>query len=181
MDELFDDLLQDYKVHGYCFSWPEYLWNAHMKDYLGGETLKAEKRAEKYSGRRASRIGTTQIAEYVAKRQSEKVSPSTINRELSLLRRAFSLGFDSEPQKVLRVPKFHRFIVSEKGCERRGFAEEAQYRKLADKAKEPWLRGLLSLAYTYGFGGVIYLENGKKASGNGCRCAARRQTCSTIP
>jgi integrase len=151
VDELFDDLLQDYKVHGYCFSWPEYLWNAHMKNYFGGETLKAEKRTEKYSGMKASRIGTTQIAEYVARRQSEGVSSSTINRELSLLRRAFSLGFDSEPQKVLRVPKFHRFIVSEKGCERRGFAEEAQYRKLAEKAKEPWLRGLLALAYSYGF------------------------------
>src|SRR5215467_4442343 len=49
IDELFDDLLEDYKVHGYCSSWPEYLWNAHMKDYFGGETLKAEKRAEKYS------------------------------------------------------------------------------------------------------------------------------------
>ena len=151
VDELFDDLLQDYKVHGYCFSWPEYLWNAHMKDYFGGETLKAEKRAEKYSGMRASRVGTTQIAGYTAKRQGEGVCQSTVNRELSLLRRAFSLGFDSEPQKVLRVPKFHRFIVSEKGCERRGFAEEAQYRKLAEKAKEPWLRGLLALAYTYGF------------------------------
>jgi integrase len=100
---------------------------------------------------RASRVGTDTIAGYVAKRQGEKVSASTINRELSLLRRAFSLGFDSEPQKVLRVPKFHRFIVSEKGCERRGFAEEAQYRKLAERAKEPWLRGLLALAYTYGF------------------------------
>jgi len=75
VDELFDDLLQDYKVHGYCFSWPEYLWNAHMKDYFGGETLKAEKRAEKYSGMRASRIGTTQIAEYVAKRRA----PSTVS------------------------------------------------------------------------------------------------------
>jgi integrase len=151
VDELFDDLLQDYKVHAYCFSWPEYLWNAHMKNYFGGETLTAEKKAEKYSGMRASRVGTTQIAGYVAKRQGEGVSRSTINRELSLLRRAFSLGFDGEPQKVLRVPKFHRFIVSEKGCERRGFVEEADYRRLAEQAKEPWLRGLLAVSYTFGF------------------------------
>jgi integrase len=56
-----------------------------------------------------------------------------------------------EPQKVLRVPKFHRFIVSEKGCERRGFVEEADYRRLAEQAKEPWLRGLLAVSYTFGF------------------------------
>jgi integrase len=69
-----------------------------------------------------------------------------------LLRRAFSLGFDAEPQKVSRVPKFHRFIVSEKGNERRGFVEEAEYRKLADGAiGQLWLRALLTLGYTYGF------------------------------
>src|SRR5262249_48864239 len=100
---------------------------------------------------RASRVGTMQIAGYVEKRQSEKASKSTINRELALLCRAFSLGFDAEPQKVSRIPKFHRFIVSEKGSERRGFVEEAEYRRLASLAKEPWLRALLALAYTYGF------------------------------
>ena len=73
------------------------------------------------------------------------------NRELALLRRAFTLGFDTEPQKVSRVPKFHRFIVSEKGNERRGFVEEPQYRKLAGLAKELSLKALLALAYTYGF------------------------------
>jgi hypothetical protein len=45
---------------------------------------------------------------------------------LSLLRLAFSLDFDSKPQKVVRVPKFELFIVSEKGNERRGFVEEPQ-------------------------------------------------------
>lgn len=96
------------------------------------------------------------------KRQGEHASQSTINRELALLRRAFSLGFDAEPQKVSRVPKFHRFIVSEKGNERRGFVEEAQYRKLAGEAREPWLRTLLALAYTYGF---------RKAELLGMRCS----------
>ena len=151
VDELFDDLLQDYKTHGQFFLWPERTWNAHLKDYFSGETLQADKKAEKYSGMRAARVGTTQIAGYVSKRQDEGASKSTINRELALLRRAFSLGFDSEPQKVVRVPKFKRFIVSEKGNERRGFVEEAEYRKLAERAKELWLRALLALSYSYGF------------------------------
>lgn len=105
---------------------------------------------------RASRVGTAQIAGYVEKHQGEKAARPTINRDLALLRRAFSLGLDREPRKVSRVPKFHRFMVSEKGNERRGFIEEPQYRKLKEVATklwpaELWLRGLLAWAYTYGF------------------------------
>lgn len=159
VDELFDDLLQDYKTHGQFFLWPERTWNAHLKDYFGGETLKAEKKSEKYPGMKAARVGTVQLAGYVEKRQGDGASKSTINRELALLRRAFSLGFDSEPQKVSRVPKFHRFIVSEQGNERRGFVEEPEYRKLAELAAgQLWLRGLLALAYTYGFRKAELLE-----------------------
>lgn len=137
VDELYNGLLADYRTHGQFVLWPERCWNAHLKDYFGGM--------------KASRVGTAQIAGYVQRRQTEKAAPATINRELALLRRAFSLGFDSEPQKVARVPKFHRFIVSEQGNERRGFVEEPQYRKLVEHTKEPWLRTLLALAYTYGF------------------------------
>jgi integrase len=152
VDELFDDLLQDYRTHGQFALWPERCWNAHLVDYFGGETLKADKKAEKYSGMKAARVGTAQIAGYVEKRTAEGAAKSTVNRELALLRRAFSLGFDAEPQKVSRVPKFHRFIVSEKGNERRGFVEEAEYRKLANAAAgQLWLRALLALGYTYGF------------------------------
>jgi integrase len=138
VDELYDDLLQDYRTHGQFVPWPERRWNAHLKDYFGGM--------------KAVRVGTTQIAGYVEKRQGEGAAKSTINRELALLRRAFSLGFDAEPQKVSRVPKFHRFIVSEKGNERRGFVEETEYRRLADAtAGQMWFRSLLALGYTYGF------------------------------
>jgi integrase len=105
-----------------------------------------------------SRVGTAVLAAYVEKRQREGAPKSTINRELALLRRAFSLGFDAEPQKASRVPKFHRFIVSEKGNGRRGFVEETEYRRLASLAKEPWLRALLALAYTYGFRKAELLE-----------------------
>jgi integrase len=157
VNELFDDLLTDYKTHGKFHLWPERTWNAHLKNYFGGAKLPLDKDAI-YSGMRASRVGTAILAAYVQRRQSEGASKSTINRELALLRRAFSLGFDAEPQKVSRVPKFHRFIVSEKGNERRGFVEETEYRRLAGLAKEPWLSGLLALAYTYGFRKAELLE-----------------------
>lgn len=137
VDELYDDLLQDYRIHGKDEEWAKGRWDVHLKDYFGGM--------------KASRVGTAQIAEYVEKRQSEKAAEATVNRELALLRRAFSLGFEAEPQKVSHVPKFHKYIVSEKGNERKGFIEEPQYRKLAEHASELWLRGLLALAYNYGF------------------------------
>jgi len=40
----------------------------------------------------------------IEKRQTEEASNGTINRELALLKRAFSLGLQSTPPKVLRVP-----------------------------------------------------------------------------
>ena len=88
-----------------------------------------------------------------------------------MLRRAFSIGFDAEPQKVTRVPKFHKHMASEKGNERRGFVEETQYRKLVDAAAgQLWLRGLLALGYTYGFRRGELLGNPKKGT-EAMRCA----------
>jgi integrase len=144
VDNLYLDLLQDYRTNGQFAAWPERCWKVHLKEHFGGM--------------RAVRVGTSQLAQYVERRQKEGAAKSTVNRELALLRRAFSLGFDAEPQKVSRIPKFHRFIVSEKGNERRGFVEEAEYRRLAGLAKEPWLRALLALAYTYGFRKAELLE-----------------------
>jgi integrase len=145
VDELYEDLLQDYRIKNQTVEWAERVWNVHLKDH--------------FSGMRAANVGTNQITGYVEKRLAEKAAKSTINRELVLLRRAFSIGFDAEPQKVTRVPKFHKHITSEKGNERRGFVEEQQYRKLADEAGgHLWLRGLLALAYTYGFRKAELLE-----------------------
>jgi hypothetical protein len=120
VDELYADLLQDYRIKDQSLEWAERVWKVHLKDFFGGM--------------RATHIGTNQITGYVEKRLGENAAKSTVNRELALLRRAFSIGFDAEPQKVVRVPKFHKYIVSEKGNERQGFVEDLQYRKLADAA-----------------------------------------------
>lgn len=145
VDELYEDLLQDYRIRGLFVLWPQRCWNAHLKDY--------------FNGMKATLVGTPQIAGYVQKRQGEGAAKATVNRELALLRRAFSLGFNAEPQKVSRVPKFRRFIVSEKGNERRGFVEEAEYRKLMEGTSgQLWLRGLLALGYNFGFRKMELLE-----------------------
>jgi integrase len=142
--ELYNDLLQDYRIKNQSVEWAEMVWNVHLKD--------------SFDRMRAANLGTNQITGYIEKRLTEGAAKSTINRELALLRRAFSIGFDAEPQKVVRIPKFHKHIVSEKGNERRGFVDEPQYRKLADAAGQLWLRTLLALGYTYGFRKTELLE-----------------------
>jgi integrase len=145
VDELYEDLLQDYRIKGQKVGWAELLWRVHLKD--------------SFSGMRAANVGTNQITAYVEKRLAEGAAKASLNRELALLRRAFSIGFDAEPQKAVRVPKLHKHIVSEKGNERRGFVEEGQYRKLVNAAAgHLWMRGLLALGYTYGFRRAELLE-----------------------
>jgi integrase len=157
VDELYADLLADYRDNGHAVAWAESVWDLHLKPFFGGM--------------RASRVGTTQLGGYVEKRKGEGAARSTINRELALLRRAFSIGCnEAEPQKVAKVPRFGRFIVSEEGNERKGFVEESQYRKLADAAGgQLWLRTLLALAYTFGFRRGELLGNPKRGT-EGMRC-----------
>jgi len=150
VDELYEDLVQDYRINGQAVEWAESVWNVHLKDF--------------FSGMKAANLGSNQIAAYVEKRRKENTAPATVNRELALLRRAFSIAFDAEPQKVSRIPKFRRFITSEKGNERRGFVEEPQYRKLMDAAGPLWLRGLMAIAYNFGFRRGELLGNPKKGT-----------------
>lgn len=157
VNELYQDLLQDYRIKSQSVDWAESVWDLHLKGV--------------FSGVRAAHVGTIQITGYIEKRIGEKAARSTVNRELALLRRAFSIAFDAEPQKVTRIPKFHKHIVSEKGNERRGFIEEPQYRKLAEAAAgKLWLRTLLALAYTFGFRRGELLGNPKKDYEGRMRC-----------
>lgn len=80
-----------------------------------------------FRGMRACDIGTAQIASYVARRRAEGRAPATINRELSALKRMFSLGARAQPRLVEAIP----YIPMLKGEKvRQGFFEEEDYRAL---------------------------------------------------
>jgi len=64
----------------------------------------------------------------------------------------------------VRVPKFKKHIVSEKGNERQGFVEEPQYRRMTDAAGPLWLKALMALAYNFGFRRGELLGNRKKGT-----------------
>jgi integrase len=100
---------------------------------------------------RAANVGTDQIADYISERKKEPAANGTINRELALLRRAFTLGYKSKPRKVSALLDLSEHMLEENNV-RIGFVDETQYRALTQKATgQLWLCALLALGYTYGF------------------------------
>ena len=72
----------------------------------------------------ASKVGASQIRAYVTARRDEGASDATINRELAIVRRGFSLGHQEDPPLVRRIPHIAKL---EEDNVREGFIEDAQY------------------------------------------------------
>ena len=71
-----------------------------------------------------------------------------INRELSALRRMFSLGKKSTPPKVRFVPSMPKLREANA---RTGFLEDGQYRKLLEYRPELWFRTIVEVGRTFGW------------------------------
>ena len=77
---------------------------------------------------RAARLTTAGVNQYVAKRQSVGAAANnTVNRELAILRRAFSFGAESTPPRVASIP---RFKLLKPGAARTGFITFEDYNKI---------------------------------------------------
>jgi integrase len=126
-----DDALLDFKKHSKVVSWAEII-DAHLRPFFGEL--------------RASNVGTNAINAYVEKRLSDGVKPSTINRELARLRRAFRLGAEAEPPKVKRVPLIK---AMKEPPPRRGFFEWEDFVAVRRELPEP-LRPLVTFLYYTG-------------------------------
>jgi integrase len=79
---------------------------------------------------------------------TQETSNASINRELSILQSAFSMAYKETPRRVASKLYFDRLPESKP---RQGFVEEAQYRAIAAKCTDPYLRTMLALAYSFGF------------------------------
>ncbi|HVN97768.1 MAG TPA: hypothetical protein VMT62_15165 [Syntrophorhabdaceae bacterium] len=100
-EELAEDYLIDQKLHG-----RKSIWRARiMVDFL----------SKFFGGYRVVDITSTTIRTYVTNRQKE-VSNGTVNRELSALRRMFTLAQKSTPPKVAQVPYFTKLRESSPRC-----------------------------------------------------------------
>lgn len=134
VEQLYETLLTDYRINGKTLSWAAQTWNKHLRPFFGGILAK--------------NVGTDTLSRYIESRLRKKAANGTINRELSLLQRAFMLGYESQPRKVARPLRFHRLTESKP---RSGFIEQKQYDALVSNCPDLFMRTMLCLGYSFGF------------------------------
>jgi integrase len=144
--ELLDALLLDYKTNGKRHDWASLVVRVHLRPFFGAMM--------------ASSVGTDQIQGYIAARQkptkrtlpnkkTRNIPPAsngTINREFTLLRRAFNLGKRASPPKVSAVPKIPKLAENPP---RKGFFEHDAFIAVRQALPEE-IRPVISFAYYTG-------------------------------
>lgn len=129
IDELLDDFVTDYKMNKKKSQKRAEQCKAHLQDF--------------FRGMRCPDITSAMVKEYILQRINDNARNGTINRELSALKRAFSLATECTPPKVAYVP--HIPMLDEKNT-RKGFFEHHEYLKLID-ALPVYIRPIVVFAY----------------------------------
>lgn len=91
-------------------------------------------------------ITTADTRAYVASRQETKPASASVNRELSILKRAFRLSLQAG--KLLFMP--HIPMLSESGNARTGFFERSQF-EVVRNSLPPWFQPVAVFAYHTGW------------------------------
>jgi len=134
---LYEALEREYQINGRrSLDDLKARWKLHLEPFFGFM--------------RPANVSTDLVNRYIDRRQQDGASNGTINRELSVLKRAFHLGRECSPPKLQNVPYFQ--MLKENNT-RKGFLESAQYDRLARECAKYglWMRTLFELAYTYGW------------------------------
>ncbi len=130
---LLEDLRQDYRVRGRkSVAWLELTIRKHLAPYFGAMS--------------AAALSTGDVRGFILAKQREGLANATINRALAILRRALRLALESDPPKLMRVPKIPRLA---EGPPRAGFFEEHEYRALLH-ALPDHLKPVLAFGYWTG-------------------------------
>jgi integrase len=134
VSELAEDFLREYRINERkSIDDATARWNLHLEPFFGAK--------------KAIDVSSDLISRYVDQRQQEGAKNATINREVAALKRMFRLGQQSTPAKVLRMPHFPHLRENNV---RKGFLEDAQYRKLVE-GTELWFRTIVECGRTYGW------------------------------
>lgn len=132
LGELLDDVLTDYRVNKRrSLRDIEARYRLHVLPFFGQ--------------RRASNISTADLNRFIAQRQEAGASNATINRELTAMKRAFSLAVQAG--KLLHKP---HFPMLKEAAPRSGFFEREDFERVSSHLPEP-LQGLITTAYITGW------------------------------
>lgn len=131
-NELAEDEINDYKMNGRrSIGNVERRLKKHLLPFFGG--------------RRASLITTADVRAFITARQTDGASNGEINRELTALKRAFSLG--AQAGKIMVKP--HIPMLQENNV-RVGFFERVQFENVRYHLPEA-LRAAITMAYITGW------------------------------
>jgi integrase len=105
--------------------------------------------------KRATGVSRAAIDTYIARRREEEAAEATIDRELELLRRAYSLEKEEERPLIAWVPKVPRLVCGDENA-KEGFVERSQLEKLLPELPSQVLRDIALWAYGTGMrlGGI---------------------------
>lgn len=131
-EELADDLLNDYRVNG--------------RKSLKRAIRSLNHLRKHFEGIRATDISTDRIRSYILARQEQEASNATINHELAILKRMFSLGKQMTPPKVINAPYIPHL---QENNTRQGYFEHREYIALKN-ALPSYLKPVVTTAYHTG-------------------------------
>ena len=132
-NDLSDDFLADYRING-------------RKSLVTAENS-VKNLKTLFDNNRITDINTPRIQKYIEKRLEEGKRNSSINRDLSALKRMMNLGLQQTPPKVDRVPFFP--MLKENNI-RKGFFEHSDFIALREVLPS-FLKGLVTFAYKTGW------------------------------
>jgi len=135
--DLLDDLVNDYKVNGQA---------------LRAISPNVARLRAHFGRQRAIDVTTADLRAYIAQHQRgadnpEGLSNGTLNRDLSALRRAYTLARQGTPPKLTYRP---HFPMLREAAPRKGFFEREQYEAVLRHLPEP-LRPVVTFAYLTGW------------------------------
>lgn len=95
---------------------------------------------------RAVQVTGARVEQYIAHRQQAKAANGTINRELHILRRGFSLAVEHKRLSPVHVPTFPSLVEGV----REGFVEKADFDLILSHLSDPDVRDFVAWAFWTG-------------------------------